>query len=156
MKAVLQRVKEASVSVDGNTVGQCNKGLMILLGVAEGDTDHDAELLAEKILKLRIFSDENGKMNLSVQDIDGELLVISQFTLLADYSHGNRPSYTGSAKPDEANRLYEYFVSLVKSRVRHTGTGIFGADMKVALVNDGPVTIVMDSEILKKKSERKA
>ena len=156
MKAVLQRVKEASVSVDGNTVGQCNKGLMILLGVAEGDTDHDAELLAEKILKLRIFSDENGKMNLSVQDIDGELLVISQFTLLADYSHGNRPSYTGSAKPDEANRLYEYFVSLVKGRVRHTGTGIFGADMKVALVNDGPVTIVMDSEILKKKSERKA
>lgn len=156
MKAVLQRVKEASVSVDGKTVGQCGEGLMILLGVAEGDTDHDAELLAEKILKLRIFSDENGKMNLSVQDIDGEMLVISQFTLLADYSHGNRPSYTGSAKPDEANRLYEYFVSLVKGRVRHTGTGIFGADMKVALVNDGPVTIVMDSEHLKKKAERKA
>ena len=150
MKAVLQRVSAASVAVDGKIVGECKAGLMILLGVAEGDTERDAELLAAKILKLRIFNDENGKMNLSVQDIDGELLVISQFTLLADYSHGNRPSYTDSAKPDEADRLYEYFVSLVRTQVKHTGTGIFGADMKVSLVNAGPVTITMDSEKLKK------
>lgn len=156
MLAVLQRINKATVYADGILSGSIGRGLYILLGVEKGDDAVDAELLCEKISKLRIFSDENGKMNLSVQDIGGELLVISQFTLLADYSHGNRPSYTGSAKPDEANRLYEYFVSLVKGRVKHTGTGIFGADMKVALVNDGPVTIVMDSEILKKKSERKA
>ena len=151
MKAVLQRVINASVSVDGNTVGECGAGLMILLGVAKGDTKADAELLAAKIIKLRIFNDENGKMNRSVQDVDGEMLVISQFTLLANYEHGNRPDYFGSAAPDEANELYEYFVSLVKPHVRHTGTGIFGADMKVSLINDGPVTIVMDSDVLKKK-----
>ncbi len=150
MKAVLQRVKCASVEVDGETVGSCGEGLMILLGVAQGDTEEDARLLAEKILKLRIFSDENGKMNLSVRDVDGEILCISQFTLLANYSHGNRPDYLDSAKPEEANRLYEHFVSLVRPEVKHTGTGIFGADMKVSLVNDGPVTIVMDSEKLRK------
>ncbi len=153
MKAVLQRVGRASVEVDGKIVGECGMGLMILLGVAKGDTKLDAELLAEKILKLRIFNDENGKMNLSVVDTDGEMLVISQFTLLANYAHGNRPDYFDSAAPDEANELYEYFVSLVRPRVRHTGTGIFGADMKVSLVNDGPVTIVMDSENLKKKTK---
>jgi D-tyrosyl-tRNA(Tyr) deacylase len=154
MIAVLQRALSAGVLVEGKTVGEIGRGLLILLGVAEGDTEEDAELLCKKILACRIFCDENDKMNLSVQDIDGELLVISQFTLLADYSHGNRPSYTDSAKPDEANRLYEYFVSLVKGQVKHTGTGIFGADMKVSLVNDGPVTITMDSEKLKKKSEK--
>ena len=153
MKAVLQRVINASVSVDGSTVGECGAGLMILLGVAKGDTKADAELLAAKILKLRIFNDENGNMNSSLQDIDGEMLVISQFTLLANYAHGNRPDYFGSAAPDEANELYEYFVSLVKPHVRHTGTGIFGADMKVSLINDGPVTIVMDSDVLKKKKD---
>ena len=151
MKAVLQRVSEASVKVDGETVGQCGAGLMILLGVAKGDTEEDARLLAEKILKLRIFCDEQGKMNRSVVDMDGELLVISQFTLLANYSHGNRPDYLESAPPAEAKALYEYFTELVRGGVRHTGTGIFGADMKVSLVNDGPVTIVMDSEVLKKK-----
>ena len=148
MKAVLQRVSRASVAVDGNIVGECGEGLMILLGVAEGDTERDADLLSDKILKLRIFNDENGKMNLSVRDIDGELLVISQFTLMANYAHGNRPDYLASAKPDEANRLYEYFVKRISAGVKHTGTGIFGADMKVSLLNDGPVTIVMDSAVL--------
>ena len=151
MKAVLQRVSEASVSVNGEIVGKCGAGLMILLGVAKGDTEEDARLLAEKILKLRIFCDEQGKMNRSVVDTNGELLVISQFTLLANYSHGNRPDYLESAPPAEAKALYEYFTELVSAGVRHTGTGIFGADMKVSLINDGPVTIVMDSEILKKK-----
>ena len=150
MKAVLQRVTEASVSVDGKVVGKCGEGLMILLGVADKDTENDARLLAEKILKLRIFKDENEKMNRSIVDIDGEILVISQFTLLANYSHGNRPDYLASAKPDEANRLYEYFTDLLKGRIKHVETGIFGADMKVSLLNDGPVTIVMDSVILDK------
>ena len=151
MKAVIQRVAHASVSVDGVTVGACEKGLMILLGVAEGDTELDAELLCRKIVNLRIFCDDAGKMNLSLKDIDGELLVISQFTLLANYRHGNRPDFLASAKPDEANRLYEYFKSLAQKEVRHVGTGEFGAHMKVELLNDGPVTIVMDSDVLKKK-----
>ena len=154
MKVVLQRVKRASVTVDGEIVGACVEGLMILLGVAQGDDKSDAEALAAKILKLRIFNDENGKMNRSVTDIDGEMLVISQFTLLANYAHGNRPDYLESAPPAEANELYEYFVSLVKPALRHVGTGIFGADMKVELLNDGPVTIVMDSKILNKKREQ--
>lgn len=148
MKAVLQRVSQAAVSVDGKVTGECGRGLMILLGVAEGDTERDAELLATKILKLRIFSDDNGKMNLSVTDIDGELLIISQFTLLANYAHGNRPDYLASAKPSEAKRLYEYFISLLQDKVKHLGCGIFGADMQVSLINDGPVTIVMDSNVL--------
>ena len=154
MKAVIQRVKHASVAVDGETVGSCGEGYMILLGVAQGDTETDAELLAKKIVNLRIFEDENGKMNRSIKDIDGEMLVISQFTLLANYAHGNRPDYLESAPPSEANELYEYFVSLVKPALRHVGTGIFGADMKVELLNDGPVTIVMDSKILNKKREQ--
>lgn len=151
MKAVLQRVTEASVAVDGETVGRCGEGLMILLGVAQGDTDEDARLLAAKICNLRIFSDENGKMNLSVKDIDGEVLVISQFTLMANYKKGNRPDYLESAPSAEADRLYEYFKTLMSDELRHVGSGIFGADMKVSLVNNGPVTIVMDSEVLKKK-----
>ena len=153
MKAVLQRVKNANVVVDGNIVGECNQGLLILLGVAKGDTEEDAKLLADKIVKHRIFRDQNGKMNLSVKDIDGEILVVSQFTLLAEYRHGNRPDFFGSAAPDEANRLYEYFISLVSQQVRHVGHGIFGADMDVNLTNWGPVTIVMDSEILKTKGK---
>ena len=151
MKAVIQRVSHASVVVDGKTVGSCGEGLMILLGVAEGDTEQDAELLCRKIVNLRIFTDENGKMNRSVKDIDGELLVISQFTLLANYRHGNRPDFLASAKPDEANRLYEYFKSLASREVRHVGAGEFGAHMDVSLLNHGPVTIVMDSEVLKTK-----
>ncbi len=151
MKAVLQRVSEASVKVDGEVVGSCGAGLMILLGVAQGDSEEDARLLATKICNLRIFCDDAGKMNLSVKDIDGEALVISQFTLMANYKKGNRPDYLESAPPAEADRLYEYFKSLMAGELRHVGCGIFGADMKVSLTNDGPVTIVMDSEVLKKK-----
>ena len=151
MKAVIQRVAHASVVVDGETVGSCGEGFMILLGVAAGDTETDAELLCRKIVNLRIFQDENGKMNRSIKDIDGEMLVISQFTLLANYRHGNRPDFLESAKPDEANRLYEYFKELLSHELRRVECGVFGADMKVSLTNDGPVTICMDSEVLKKK-----
>lgn len=153
MKAVLQRVKRAKVEVDGEIVGQCEAGLLVLLGVAKEDTEEDARLLAEKIVKHRIFRDENGKMNLSVKDIGGQMLVVSQFTLLAEYRHGNRPDFFASAAPDEANRLYEYFISLVEQHLDHVGHGIFGADMDVTLTNWGPVTIVMDSEVLKKKGK---
>jgi D-tyrosyl-tRNA(Tyr) deacylase len=151
MKAVIQRVSHASVSVDGETVGSCEKGFMILLGVAEGDTEEDAELLCRKIVNLRIFTDEAGKMNRSIKDVDGEMLVISQFTLLANYRHGNRPDFLASAKPEEANRLYEYFKSLAAAEVRRVESGVVGAHMQVSLCNEGPVTIVMDSDVLKKK-----
>ena len=151
MRAVIQRVSGASVAVDGEVVGSCERGYLILLGVAKGDTEQDAELLCKKIAALRIFRDENDKMNLSVRDIDGEALVISQFTLLANYRHGNRPDFLASAKPDEAKRLYEYFTELLSRELRRVECGIFGADMKVSLTNDGPVTICMDSEVLKKK-----
>lgn len=150
MKAVLQRVRRAQVDVDGVTVGSCGQGFLILLGVAQGDTEEDLDRLLAKIVKLRVFEDENGKMNRSVVDIGGELLVISQFTLLANYRHGNRPDFLGAAPPAEANRLYELFIERAKTFIPHVGHGIFGADMQVSLVNDGPVTIVMDSEVLKK------
>lgn len=149
MKAVLQRVRRASVDVDGVTVGSCGQGFMILLGVAEGDTDQDLDRLLQKIVKLRVFEDENGKMNRSVQDVSGELLVISQFTLLANYKHGNRPDFLGAAAPAEANRLYELFIERARAYVPHVDHGVFGADMQVSLINDGPVTIVMDSDVLK-------
>lgn len=148
MIAVLQRVSRASVTVDKDMCGSIENGLLILLGVKNGDTEKDAALLADKISKLRIFSDENGKMNLSVRDVEGKALVISNFTLLANYKKGNRPDYMNGAKPDEANRLYEYFCDYISALVP-TERGIFGADMKVELLNDGPVTIVMDSEVLK-------
>lgn len=151
MRAVIQRVSNASVAVDGQIVGSCGRGFLILLGVAEGDTETDAELLCKKIAALRIFRDENDKMNLSIRDVDGEALVISQFTLYANYRHGNRPDFLASAKPDEANRLYEYFKIILSREIRRVECGIFGADMKVSLTNDGPVTICMDSEVLKKK-----
>lgn len=151
MKAVIQRVKQASVEVEGAAVGRCGEGLMILLGVARGDTKNDAELLVRKICNLRIFTDDNDKMNLSVKDIDGEALVISQFTLMANYRHGNRPDYMNSAPVAEANELYEYFKALLAAELRHVGSGVFGAHMAVSLVNNGPVTIVMDSEVLKGK-----
>ena len=152
MRAVIQRVSEASVKIDGNVVGSCNKGFLILLGVGKGDTEHEADVLASKTAKMRIFSDENGKMNLSLSDVGGELLVISNFTLLANCVHGNRPDYFGAEAPDRANMLYEYFVKKIEaeSGVR-TVTGEFGADMKVSLLNDGPVTIILDSDELKKR-----
>lgn len=149
MKAVLQRVTRASVSIDGETVGECSKGLMILLGVAEGDTEKDAEMLADKIIKLRIFQDENGKMNRSIKDVEGQMLIVSQFTLLANYRCGNRPDFLASAHPDVADKLYEYFTAYMRSAGFTVSTGRFGADMQVSLVNDGPVTIVMDTDVLK-------
>ena len=150
MTAVLQRINSAEVYADGEFSGRAEKGLFILLGVAQDDEENDAYLLAEKISKLRIFSDENDKMNLSLKDIDGEALIVSNFTLNANYSHGNRPEYFNSAKPDRANYLYEHFVSLMRERVKHVGTGVFGASMKINADLCGPVTIVMESDKLKK------
>ena len=150
MRAVLQRVYSASVIADGVKSGEIGKGIYILIGVEKNDTVQDAELLATKISKLRIFSDENGKMNLSVKDIDGEILVVSNFTLYANYSHGNRPDYFSSASPEIADSLYEYFKDCLRSADINVESGVFGADMKSDLITDGPVTIVMDSENLKK------
>lgn len=149
MKAVIQRVKYASVKVDNKIIGECKQGFMILLGVIDGDTKEDADKLIKKIPVLRIFEDENGKMNKSILDIDGEILVVSQFTLAADCSHGRRPSFTASAPPDIANELYEYLVGELKTAgVKSVQTGEFGADMAVELLNDGPVTIILDSKEL--------
>ena len=152
MIAVLQRVKRASVVVEGETVGKCGHGLCILLGVAREDTEEDAKALVQKLVELRIFCDENDKMNLSLKDIGGELLVVSNFTLLAAYRKGRRPDFFGAASPDEANRLYEYFCSLCKNEVSSVEQGVFGAEMELTIVNDGPVTIVMDSNVLLKKN----
>ncbi len=150
MKAVIQRVKHASVTIDGVQVSAVNMGYLILLGVEQGDTKADADKLVKKIPVLRIFEDENEKMNFSCLDVDGEILVVSQFTLCADCSHGRRPSFTKSAPPAEAEMLYEYFVEeLKKAGVKKVETGRFGADMKVDLLNDGPVTIILDSKDLK-------
>ena len=148
MKAVIQRVRSASVEVDGEIVGSCGHGLLVLLGVAPEDTEEDMERMVQKMVKMRIFTDENGKMNRSVQDIDGEMLVVSQFTLFANYKHGNRPDYLGAAAPDVANAMYEKFLARAATLVRHVGHGVFGASMQVSLVNDGPVTIVMESDVL--------
>jgi D-tyrosyl-tRNA(Tyr) deacylase len=141
MKAVLQRVREARVEIGGHVVGQIGHGLLVLLCAEQGDTDAVADRLLAKVLKLRIFADDAGKMNRSLQDVGGGLLVVSQFTLAADVSGGNRPSFTGAAAPEEGRRLYEYFVA--KARAAHpvVQTGQFAADMQVHLVNDGPVTI---------------
>ncbi len=151
MIAVIQRIKNASVVADGIDSGSVGKGLYILLGVEKGDSEADSTALAEKISKLRIFCDENDKMNLSIKDIDGEALVVSNFTLNANYAHGNRPDYLNSAPTDLANSLYEHFVSEMKKRVSKCETGVFGADMQTNMVTDGPVTIVMNSSILLRK-----
>lgn len=148
MIAVVQRVTRASVTVEGSVVGACGAGYAILLGVAAGDTEKDVEVLAVKLSKLRIFEDENQKMNRSIIDIGGEALVISNFTLLANYSHGNRPEFMSAAAPAEANRLYERFCDRLAELIGHVGRGVFGADMAVEIMGDGPVTIVMDSKVL--------
>ncbi|MGL6129216.1 D-tyrosyl-tRNA(Tyr) deacylase [Chryseobacterium artocarpi] len=145
MKIVIQRVSEASVKVDGKIVGEIGKGLMLLVGIDENDEKTDADWLVQKVLNLRIFGDEDDKLNLSVKDISGEILCISQFTLIADYKKGNRPSFIKAAKPDKAVPLFDYFKEEIAKSGLKTESGIFGADMKVSLINDGPVTIVMDS-----------
>lgn len=154
MRAVVQRVKYASVTVENETVGKIDQGFLVLLGVGKGDTEAEADLLASKIAKMRVFCDENGKMNLSLGQIGGELLVISQFTLYANCVHGNRPDFFASEGPVRANELYEYFTEKVKALSEcRTEKGIFGADMKVELLNDGPVTIILDTdELLKRKA----
>ena len=145
MRIVLQRVKEASVTVDGDRISSIGPGLLLLVGVAQGDGESEADWLAEKIAGLRIMGDEEGKMNLSVRDVDGAVLAVSQFTLLADTRKGKRPSFVGAAKPEEAARLFDYFCeSLRAAGVSQVETGRFGAMMDVALVNDGPVTIVLE------------
>ena len=151
MKLVVQRVEYAKVSVADVTVGECRRGLMLLLGVADGDSREDADVLAKKLLGLRIFTDENDKMNLSVKDIGGEALVVSNFTLLANYKKGNRPDYMHAAKPDVARELYEYLAGLLKAELSHVGMGAFGEHMQIDMRADGPVTIVMDSDVLSKK-----
>jgi D-tyrosyl-tRNA(Tyr) deacylase len=146
MKAVIQRVSSASVKVDGKTEGEISSGLLLLIGIDEEDEHKDADWLVQKILNLRIFGDEAGKLNLSVLDIAGEILCISQFTLIADYKKGNRPSFIKAARPDLAIPLFNYFKEKISRSGLKTASGIFGADMKVSLLNDGPVTIVMDSK----------
>lgn len=144
MRVVVQRVINASVEVDGQICGSIKKGLLVFIGVGDGDSENDCKRLADKIINLRIFSDENDKINLSLKDVNGELLIVSQFTLYADCKKGNRPNFTQAAKPDIANALYEFFVDYCKSLVSVVETGIFGADMKVNLLNDGPFTIVLE------------
>ena len=145
MKAVIQRVTSAKVEVEGKITGEIGKGFLILLGVGQEDSEADCEKLADKISKLRIFADENGKTNLSINDIGGDILAVSQFTLYADCHHGNRPSFINAGKPDKANRLYEYFSDACRGRINgKVENGIFGADMTVSLVNDGPFTIVLE------------
>lgn len=144
MKACVQRVKYCKLSIDGSIVSEIGKGLLILLGVAENDTDREASLLASKCSGMRIFEDENGKMNLSVDDIGGEIMTVSNFTLCADTRKGKRPSFTTAAKPDIALKLYEKFIKELDTK-KPIQTGVFGADMKIELLNDGPVTLILDT-----------
>lgn len=147
MKLVVQRVKKSNVVVEGELIGEISKGFMVLIGVAPTDTKENVDFLVQKLINLRVFEDENQKMNLSIKDINGELLLISQFTLYADCSHGNRPSFINAAKPELANELYEYFIEQCKKQnIKKVATGKFGADMQVNLQNDGPVTIILEKE----------
>lgn len=144
MKLVVQRVKNAQVDVDGKTVGKIEKGFMVLLGVTHNDTKKEADYLIKKLCNLRVFEDENEKMNLGLKDVNGQLLIISQFTLYADCTGGNRPSFINAARPEIAEPLYDYFCNECEKNGIHVEKGIFGADMKVSLLNDGPVTIVLE------------
>ena len=146
MRAVVQRVTNADVKIDGRVNGKIDDGLLVLLGVGNGDTEEDMRYIADKIIKLRIFSDENDKMNLSLEDVGGSMLVISQFTLYGDCSHGRRPYFGNAMEPVSANEMYEKFVTYIREQGIHTETGEFGADMKVSLTNDGPVTIILESK----------
>ena len=144
MKLLVQRVANANVKVDDKTVGKINKGFLVLCGVTHTDTKETADYLVKKLLNLRVFEDENEKMNLSLKQVNGELLIVSQFTLYADTSSGNRPSFINAAKPDMANELYEYFCSQCAKEGIHVEKGVFGAHMEVSLLNDGPVTIMLE------------
>ncbi len=144
MKVVIQRVTRAQVTVDNDVIGKIGQGYLVLLGVAQGDDKATAERIAKKLLGLRIFADENGKTNLSIKDVGGELLIVSQFTLCADTRHGNRPSFVTAAPPALANELYEYFIELCKQQIPKVEHGSFGAEMQVVLVNDGPFTIILE------------
>jgi len=150
MRAVIQRVSNAHVSIGESIVGSCGIGYVILLGVAAGDTEDEVERLWQKVFKLRIFPDGDKPTGASLADVDGEVLIISQFTLYADCRKGNRPSFTQAGEPEESNRLYELFVARARKDVKHVGCGEFGADMQVSLVNDGPFTIVLDTDDLKR------
>ncbi|MBE5879989.1 MAG: D-tyrosyl-tRNA(Tyr) deacylase [Lachnospiraceae bacterium] len=145
MRFIIQRVTEAKVEVEGKTVGEIGTGFLVLIGICEGDTEREADKLVKKLLGMRIFSDENGKMNLSLADVKGSLLLVSQFTLYADCRKGNRPSFTHAAGPDSANTLYEYIIAKCRESEFPVSCGIFGADMKVSLLNDGPFTVILDS-----------
>lgn len=148
MKFVIQRVLEANVKVDENIIGQINKGFLVLIGVSNTDTKEIADKMMRKMIGLRIFEDENGKTNLSLSDVQGSLLLVSQFTLYANCKRGNRPSFTDAGSPEHANKMYEYIIEKCKDSVPIVETGSFGADMKVSLINDGPFTIVLDSDYL--------
>lgn len=149
MKAVIQRVLSADLKVDGKLISKINKGLVIFLGVGQGDGESEVEKLGSKIAKLRIFEDDNGKMNLSINDVQGEILLVSQFTLYADCKHGNRPSFIDAEKPERANELYLEMKDFLLRQGLSVQTGVFGADMKINALNDGPVTILLDSKELK-------
>lgn len=151
MIAVIQRVKHASVNVEEKLVGSCNMGLLILLGVSVNDTPEDAKALSRKISNLRIFTDENDKLNLSIKDVSGEALVVSNFTLLANYKKGNRPDYLNSARPEMAEELYEYFVELLSEEIERVEKGAFGEHMVIDMCGDGPITLVLDSNVLLNK-----
>ena len=146
MKFVIQRVKNAQVEINNKDVAKIDNGFLVLIGITHTDTKDIADYLVKKLINLRVFEDENGKMNLSLNDINGSLLLVSQFTLYADCSSGNRPSFTDAAKPDFANELYEYIIDECKKKIDKVETGVFGADMKVSLINDGPVTIILEKK----------
>ena len=146
MRFCIQVVKEASVDIDGSRVSEIGPGMLVLTGVGKEDDEAVADKMIAKLLKMRIFSDENGKTNLSIADIDGEILLVSQFTLYADCRHGNRPSFTDSMGPQRAEELYNYIADSIRPQVRKLGLGVFGADMQVSLINDGPFTVILDSE----------
>ena len=147
MRFLVQRVKKAQVDIDGQTVGKIEKGFLVLIGITHTDTKETADYLIKKLINLRVFEDKNGKMNLGLKDVEGSLLLVSQFTLYADCTQGNRPSFTEAAKPQFANELYEYIIKKCKEQVKNVETGIFGADMQVSLINDGPVTIMLQKEM---------
>lgn len=146
MRYVIQRVTNASCTVDGRVTGEIEKGFLVFIGVSDTDTKEIADKMTKKLLGMRIFEDENGKTNLSLKDVNGSLLLISQFTLYADCKKGNRPSFTKAGKPEHANELYEYMIEVCKNEISNVQTGIFGADMKIQLLNDGPFTILLDSD----------